>query len=402
MSASPELRVGLAGAGFLAATRARCWRRVHGVRVALTAVGASRAERAEAFAREHAVGAAVVGLDALVSRDDVDVIDVCLPNDLHREAVERATAAGKAVICTKPFTAYTGQGLPADASDADVAAVDRRVMARHAIADARAMLAAAESAGLPLMYGENWLYAPPIVRAAGLLAEGRGALLELRGEEAHSGSHAEYALRWRHAGGGALLRLGAHPIGAMLHLKRVEGTARDGKPIGVTHVTAEVADPQAGAPEDVQRSLAHAPRDVEAWGCAVLHFADGSRGTAFGSDLALGGMRSRLELRTTDARLACNLSPHDQLRAYTPDEGGYGDSYVMEKVHGQAGWSTPLPDEDWGSGQQGMVQAFAEAAVRGETPAADGALGVEVTRVLCAAYVSASEGRRVTLDELEG
>ena len=89
-----------------------------------------------------------------------------------------------------------------------------------------------------------------------------------------------------------------------------------------------------------------AARDTETWGCAVLHFADGTRGTAYGSDLALGGMSSQLELRASDARLLCRLSPHDQLSAYAPRDGVFGDAYVMEKIDGQAGWTTPLPDED--------------------------------------------------------
>ena len=73
----------------------------------------------------------------------------------------------------------------------------------------------------------------------------------MRGWESHSGSHSEYSMRWVHAGGGALLRLGAHPIGAMLYLKREEGMRRDGAPILPVAVSAEVADlTQNGALDD--------------------------------------------------------------------------------------------------------------------------------------------------------
>jgi len=396
----PTLRVGLAGAGFLATTRARCWRRVFGVDVTLAAVAASTPERARAFADQHGIPSAVGGFDELVSRDDVDVIDVCLPNVAHRAAVVAAAEAGKSIICTKPLTAYVGQDLAGDATDEDISGRDRRTMAAVAVTEARAMVAAADRAGVALMYGENWVYAPAIRRAADLLASGQGRLLEMRGEEAHSGSHAAYARRWRAAGGGALLRLGSHPIGAMLHLKRVEGLRDGGAPIDVIAVTADVADPLAAAPAGAT-ALAAPERDTESWGCVVLHFADGTRGTAFGSDLVLGGMRSRLELRASDARLVCNLSPHDQLSAYAAQDGAFGESYIMEKLDGQAGWSTPLPEEDESSGQQAMIQAFAEAAVAGAAPASDGALGLDVVRVLAAAYVSASEGRRVALAEVD-
>lgn len=41
-------------------------------------------------------------VDAL-NRDDVDVIDICLPPQLHKEAILQSAAAGKYVICEKPL-----------------------------------------------------------------------------------------------------------------------------------------------------------------------------------------------------------------------------------------------------------------------------------------------------------
>ena len=63
----------------------------------------------------------------------------------------------------------------------------------------------------------------------------------------------------------------------------------------------------------------------------------------------------------------------------------------------QAGWSTPMPDEDWTSGQQGLLQSVAEHVVEGGDSDVDGALGLEVVRVIYSAYRSAVEGRRVTI-----
>ena len=102
-------------------------------------------------------------------------------------------------------------------------------------------------------------------------------LLEMHGFEAHSGSHASYSRDWRHAGGGALLRLAAHPIGAMLWLKREEGRRRDGRPIGVASVTAEVADLSAHpaiTPENTR--IARDWGRVESFGCVVITFEDGA------------------------------------------------------------------------------------------------------------------------------
>jgi predicted dehydrogenase len=55
------------------------------------------------------------------------------------------------------------------------------------------------------------VYAPPVAKLRRLLEASGGAILELRAEESHSGSHAAYARRWRSAGGGSLLRMGSHP-----------------------------------------------------------------------------------------------------------------------------------------------------------------------------------------------
>lgn len=377
-----SLGVGLVGTGFLAETRARCWKRVHGIGVERVAVASRELEGAEAFAAEHDFGRAA-RLEALLADPAIDLVDLCVPNRVHRELTERAAAAGKHVLCTKPLTAYWGQGLGEAPSAEAVAGADRSTMLHEAVEDAAAMVDACEVAGVRLFYGENWIYSPSIQRAASLTAASQGRLLEMRGWESHSGSHSEYSKDWRHTGGGALLRLGAHPIGAMLWLKRREGLRLRGAPTRAVAVTGEVA----------RLGEADSP-GVESWGMCVLHFDDGTRGTVFGSDAMLGGMQSRLTLLGSDHHLDCNLSPHDQLRAYAPTDGTFGQEYVMEKVDGQAGWSTPIPDEDWSSGQQGLLQAVAEDCVHARVPESDGPLGVEVTRAVYAAYLSAEEGRR--------
>ncbi len=390
------LRVAIIGTGFLARTRARCWARVHGGDVQVVVAARDRA-KAAAFVQGN-VGVAAATIDEVLADPGVRLVDVCVPNAVHRSLAERAAAAGKHVLCTKPLTAFHGQGLAPDATAAAVAAVPRAAMLARAVADAQAMIDACARASVRLFYGENWLFAPAVTRAARLGAAAKGAILEMRGHESHSGSHSVYARDWRQTGGGALLRLGAHPIGAMVWLKHQEGLRRRGKPTLVTAVTGEVADVTAaatmvGAPSDVATGW----NGVENWGSVVLHFDDGSRGIAHGADTMLGGMQSHLTILASDHRCECALSPHDALRAYAVRDGTFGSEYVMEKVAGQAGWSTPIPDEDVSSGQQGLVQAVADELRGGAVAAGDGALGLEVVRVVYSAYVSAAEGRRVAI-----
>ncbi|MDG2304254.1 MAG: Gfo/Idh/MocA family oxidoreductase [Candidatus Binatia bacterium] len=389
-----DIRIGLVGAGFLAETRARCWAAARGVHI--EAVASVRPERAADFAKRHAVPRAFATAEELFASPDVDLVDLCVPNLVHRSLTEAAARAGKHVLCTKPLTAYVGQDLAADASDEDIAGRDRREMWRVAEAEARAMVDAAAAAGVRLFYGENWLYAPALERASRLLVEGDTVLLEMRGWECHNGSHSPYSKSWRHAGGGALLRLGAHPIGAMLHLKRAEGLRRTGKPIRPIAVTADVTD-LTGAAGGAELRVATGWQDVENWGCAILHFEDGSRGVAYGSDAVLGGMESKLELYGANAHVKVNMSPNDMLRAYAPDAGVFGDAYLMEKIDGGSGWTTPMPNEDWTSGHLPMCQAFADAVRSGGDTPADGVLGLETTRVVYAAYVAAKDGVRVSL-----
>ena len=395
MTDSP-LSVGLIGAGFLARARAAAWRKIAGAEV--TAVCSRTPARAASFAGDEGVPIAAADLDELLSREDIEAVDVCVPNRAHREVVECAAQAGKHILCTKPMAAYVGQDMEGEPETAAVGAVDRAVMMEVAVADAEAMVRAAREMDVVLSYAENWIHAPSIQRAAGLVASSGGSLLEMRGWESHSGSHSEYSMQWLHAGGGALLRLGAHPIGAMLYLKREEGLQRDGSAILPVSVSAEVADlTQNAALDDETCRVARGWVDVENWGCCVISFSDGSRGVAYGSDNKLGGMQSKLELSGSNFHLECNLSPNDMLRAYASDEGVFEGEYLMEKLDSAAGWSTPMTDESWSSGQFAMLEDFRDAVRGGSTPRSDGELGLAVTRVVYAAYLSAAEGRRVDL-----
>lgn len=396
-----HVRIGMLGAGFLAETRARCYAKVGGYDAEIVAVAARSEQSARSYADRHGIANVHSDYRDLLASEEVDAVDLCIPNYLHRKVTEAAAAAGKHILCTKPLTAYIGQDLPADASDATIAGRDRGTMLRVAAADARAMVDAAERAGVQLVYGENWIYAPAIQRADELIARAGGAILEMRGGECHSGSHSPFSKAWRHAGGGALIRIGAHPIGAMLYLKAREALARGGEPIRPVAVTAEVGDISGlrGTATEARAWIATGWQDVETWAGVIITFSDGSRGTVHASDAVLGGMESKLEVFLSNARLTCNLSPHNMLQAYTPDPSVLGDAYIMEKVSTAAGWTTPIPDEDWSSGHQAMCQEFVEVVAEGRAPRSGGRLGLDVTRVVYAAYLAAERGRRVDMDE---
>ncbi|MFQ5738629.1 MAG: Gfo/Idh/MocA family protein [Acidobacteriota bacterium] len=402
MSGAKPVRIGMIGAGFLAQTRARCYAQLGAGRGRMVAVAARTPESARAYAQKHRLPRWFSDYRSLLALEELDVVDLCIPNHLHREVTEAAAAAGKHVICTKPLTAYTGQDLPANVPDREVSERNRRQMLKTVSREAHAMVEAADRAGVQLMYGENWIYSPSITKATALIQESKGVILEMRGGECHSGSHSPYSMVWRYTGGGALLRLGAHPIGAMLYLKELEGRSRLGHPIRPVSVSAEVADLTRieGFGEAEKSWIATGWKDVETWAAVTLTFEDGAAGIVWASDGVLGGMESTLQVFLSNARLKCNLSPHDLVQAYAPDSSVFAGQYLMEKLETKSGWSTPIPDEDWSAGHLSMCRDFISAVAEDRPARSQGRLGAQVVRVVYAAYCSASEGRRVALQEM--
>ena len=391
MSGQP-VNIAIVGTGFIAETRARSYAGVTGYEPRLVAAVSRTRERLDDYARRHGVPDVYTDLAPVLERADVQVIDLCVPNHLHRPFTELAASAGKHVICSKPLTAFDGSGE-----------VPRPEMLRAAEENATAMVEAARKANVSLMYGENWVYAPSIAKADRLAAASGGAILEMRGGECHSGSHSPYSKEWRYAGGGALLRLGVHPIGAMLYLKRKEGMRRWGRPIRPRSVVAEVGDLTLtpGFADEQQHWIGTGWLDVENWGSILLTFDDGTRGIAWASDAVLGGMESSLKILMSNAHINCNLTHTRLVEAYAPDSSVFASEYLTEKLETSAGWSPPQPDEDWVQGHRHMLQDFVASVADGHAPQSDGELGRDAIRVVYSAYVAAEEGRRVTLDPVD-
>jgi myo-inositol 2-dehydrogenase / D-chiro-inositol 1-dehydrogenase len=97
---SPPVRFGLVGYGAWGACHARAIRK-HAVLVAVCA--ASDATRQRARAELGPDVAIERSYEVLVRRDDIDVVDVVVPNDLHHAVAIAALTAGKHVILEKPM-----------------------------------------------------------------------------------------------------------------------------------------------------------------------------------------------------------------------------------------------------------------------------------------------------------
>jgi predicted dehydrogenase len=100
--------------------------------VDVVAVGSRDAARADAYARKHGIARAHRSYDALLADPDVDAIYVSLPNALHAEWTLRCLAAGKHVLCEKPFSRHAQDVVEAfDAAHAAGLVLMEAFMYRH-------------------------------------------------------------------------------------------------------------------------------------------------------------------------------------------------------------------------------------------------------------------------------
>jgi predicted dehydrogenase len=112
-----DLRFGILGAARIAPMAlVRPASRVPGAVV--TAVAARDPHRAAAFAAKHGITRVHTSYDALIDDPEIDVVYNPLPNGLHAQWTLRALAAGKHVLCEKPFTANEAEAVTvADAAE---------------------------------------------------------------------------------------------------------------------------------------------------------------------------------------------------------------------------------------------------------------------------------------------
>ncbi|HJN18688.1 MAG TPA: Gfo/Idh/MocA family oxidoreductase [Armatimonadota bacterium] len=195
---TPQLGVGMVGFGFIGKVHAHAYRSLKlfydpaPADVRLVGVCTSNEETAAKAAQQGEFEFGTTEFARLIERDDIHIIDVATPNQLHRDQVIAALDAGKHVYCDKPLTG--------------------------SLAEAREILEVA-SAHPELTHGMAFQsrFVPATMRARQLIAEGAlGRVYHFRSAYLHSGyEDASRPLSWRlskEAGGGVLTDLGSHII----------------------------------------------------------------------------------------------------------------------------------------------------------------------------------------------
>jgi predicted dehydrogenase len=148
----PNLNVALIGCGFMGRAHANAYKRLNEFfpvrsKINLKAVFDRDPQRAGEFARTWGFEHVAEGWEQLLNMPEVDLIDICTPNDSHHVLAVAAAARDKIVLCEKPLA--------------------------RTVAEAEEMVQAVEAAGVPNMVWFNLRRMPAVAFAKQLMSEGR-------------------------------------------------------------------------------------------------------------------------------------------------------------------------------------------------------------------------------------
>ncbi|MDD4869450.1 MAG: Gfo/Idh/MocA family oxidoreductase [Kiritimatiellae bacterium] len=110
-----KLNVGMVGYGFMGRAHSNAYRKVGnffnlGYQPVLKAACARDAAKIKAFADQWGYESVETDWKKLITRKDIDVIDICAPNDLHKDIAIAAAKAGKMILCEKPLARTGAEG----------------------------------------------------------------------------------------------------------------------------------------------------------------------------------------------------------------------------------------------------------------------------------------------------
>lgn len=370
--------VGIIGFGFIGKVHAYAYRNLAlfydpvPLEAEITHVCTSRPETAEKGRTLIGATHAVTDYREITENPEIDIVHVCTPNHLHKDAVLSAMAHGKHVYCDKPLTATRDQA---------------EEIAR----------AAAGYRGVSQMTFHLRFF-PAIMRARQLVEGGfLGEVLEFRAAFLHAGSaRPEAPLKWKltkAAGGGVIADLASHAFDMIHHL------------LGNFHAVSSLTKIAYAKRPSLDDPSVLLDVDAEDSVLMLAKMRSGAVGTIEATKLASGSEDElRIEIHGSGGALRFNsMDPH-HLEAYdaTVDDGPIG---------GMRGWTAidcgqryPLPATGFPAVKStlGWIRAHVAclhhflAAVAEQRPTGLGLeQGIYIQRIMEAARHSAEEGRWV-------
>jgi predicted dehydrogenase len=380
MSKLPEVGIGMVGYAFMGRAHSQAWRTVgHAFDVPLTPRLAAICGRDEAATRAAAdrLGWAAVETDwrALIARDDVQLIDISAPGDLHAPIAIAALAAGKHVLCEKPLA--------------------------NTVEEAEAMAAAAGAAyasGARAMVGFNYRRIPALALARRLVEQGRvGTLRHVRAVYLQDWlTDADAPFTWRmqaeRAGSGALGDLGAHIVDLAHYLTGDVITS-----VSALSATFTAKRTPAGGSRTEPVTVDDATLFIARLGSGAVASFETTR-CATGRKNGL-----RIELNGSAGSLAFDLERLNELEFYDHADdaatAGFRRILVTEPDHPYLdGWWPPGHTLGWEHTFTHQARDLLTAIAAGDQPEPSFGDGLRVQRVLGAVQRSAPAGGWVEVD----
>ena len=346
MGARETVGVGLVGSQFISTIHAESLRPVPQADV--RAVMSPTAGHARDFAAKYGIPHHFQDLDALLARDDIDLVVIGAPNFTHCDITVRAAQAGKHVVVEKPFALN--------------------------LAEADRMIEACDRAGVKLMYAEELCFTPKYVKLKQLLDDGAlGRPVLFKQSEKHDGPHAEHFWDVERSGGGVTMDMGCHAIQFFRWLNR--------------------NDPVKSVYAQMNTSVHGAKTRGEDNAIIILEFENGVVALAEESWTKLGGMDDRAEIHGSEGVAYADVLQGNSIQTYSQK----GVGYAVEKAGNTVGWSYVMYEEIWNYGFPQEFQHFVDCVLHDRQPLVTGADGRAVLEILFAAYESAGSGRKIEL-----
>ena len=327
------LRVGMIGYAFMGAAHSQGWRNAPRFfdlpsRIELTAVAGRNADAVAAAADQYGFAETETDWRVLLERDDIDLIDICTPGNLHAEIAIAALRAGKHVLCEKPLanTVEEAEGMAAVAREA-------------------------KAGGVYAMCGFTYRRTPALAYAKQLIDDGRlGTIRHVRGQYLQDWLHdADAPMTWRldksTSGSGALGDIGAHLIDTTQWL-----TGQSISGVSALLETFVTSRPLAGERSglgghgDTSEGAPRGAVTVDDAALFTARFDGGAIGSFEASRFALGHKNAfRVEINGTDGSVAFDFEdnnvrpvlrrPRSRRRAGLPaDPGHRARAPVRERV----------------------------------------------------------------------
>jgi len=341
-----KVKVGLIGSRFVSTIHAESLKSVAAAEI--IAVASRTEAHVKEFAKKHKIPHYFTDYRKLLEMDEVDMIIVGVPNDLHAQVTIDAAAAGKDVVCEKP--------LCMNLQEADL------------------MIEACKKANVKLMYAEELCFTPKYVRLKELVDEGAlGQVYLVKQSEKHDGPHSPWFWDVNRSGGGVTLDMGCHAFEFfrwILGKPKVESIYAD---MG-TYVHKDKT-------EGDDNSL------------IIVKFEGGVTALAEESWAKKGGMDDKAEVYGSEGVAYADLLRGNAIHTYS--DIGYG--YAVEKAPQTAGWSFTIYEEAWNYGFPQEMEHFVDCLLYDKEPLETGEDGKVVLEMIFAAYQSATTGKKIEL-----